>query len=156
MFFAGIHPAEILPTFMSRWYRPRFVSCTVARRRDASHQLRACRCDAVAVITGRAGSGGVDPRYSPVNPNSAGLSTLPQCASTPCLPPFDNVKNGGYPIWSIYRMLYDYTDPTSLAANLASLAKISASTLYGDFVPASSLSIFHSHFPQVVTSFGDH
>ncbi|MBV8632642.1 MAG: Ig-like domain repeat protein [Silvibacterium sp.] len=98
---------------------------------------------------------GVDPLYSPDNPNPASLGALPQCVSVPCLPPFENVKNGSYPIWSMYRMLYDYTDPTSLATNLANLAQTSASTLYGDFVPASSLHVFRSHFPQVVTSFGD-
>jgi len=97
---------------------------------------------------------GVDPLYSSINPNPAGPGVLPQCPATPCILPFDNIKNGGYPIWSKYRAVYDYTDPLNLAPNLVNGAQTASTTLYSDFVPDSALNVFRSHFAQVVTTSG--
>jgi hypothetical protein len=97
---------------------------------------------------------GADPLYSSINPNPNGTGVLPQCPATPCILPFDNIKNGGYPIWSKYRGVYDYTDPLNLAPNLVAGAQTASTTLYSDFVPDGALNVFRSHFAQVVTTAG--
>jgi len=97
---------------------------------------------------------GADPLYSSLNPNPSGPGVLPQCPATPCILPFDNIKNGGYPIWSRYRGVYDATDPLNLATNLVTLAQQHATTEYSDLVPDSALNVFRSHFAQVVTTSG--
>ena len=56
---------------------------------------------------------------------------------------FRNVKNGGYPIWSKLRVL----TPTTPSGDLATLISDVLSTdSGGDFVKASSLQVFRSHF----------
>ncbi|WP_125205768.1 hypothetical protein [Capsulimonas corticalis] len=56
---------------------------------------------------------------------------------------FRNVKNGGYPIWSKLRVL----TPTTPAGDIATLiADVLATDSGGDFVPATSLKVFRSHF----------
>lgn len=97
---------------------------------------------------------GADPLYSAINPNPGGTGVLPQCPATPCILPFDNIKNGSYPIWSKYRGVYDYTDPLNLSTNLVTLAQTASTTLYSDMIPATALNVFRSHFAQVVTTSG--
>jgi hypothetical protein len=97
---------------------------------------------------------GADPLYSSINPNPGGSGVLPQCPATPCILPFDNIKNGGYPIWSKYRGVYDYSDPLNLATNMVALAQSASTSTYSDFVPATALYVFRSHFAQVVTTSG--
>jgi hypothetical protein len=97
---------------------------------------------------------GVDPLYSGPAENPGGLGALPQCPATPCLLPFTNIKNGSYPIWSKYRAVYDNADALNLAPNLVTLAQAASTAIYSDFVPASALNVFRSHFAQVVTTTG--
>ena len=100
---------------------------------------------------------GVDPLSGGSGIGTTAPSNLPQClnaTTTPCILNFTNIKNGNYPIWSKYRSVYDYTDSKSLATNLVALAQSFATTLYSDFVPASQLNVFRSHFAQVVTTSG--
>jgi hypothetical protein len=97
---------------------------------------------------------GVDPLYSTAHPNPVSLGTLPSCTTTPCILPFDNIKDGTYPIWSKYRLVYDQTDATNIATNLVSLAQSDSTSVYSDFIPATTLNVFRSHFSQVVTTSG--
>ena len=97
---------------------------------------------------------GVDPLYSQANPNPSGTGVFPQCASTPCVLPMDNIKNGSYPIWSKLRSVYDPTDPIQIATNIVTNAQNQASSTYSDLVAAGSLQVFRSHFAQVVTTSG--
>ena len=97
---------------------------------------------------------GVDPLYSTFNPNPNNTGYLPQCTTLPCLPPFDNIKNGSYPIWSKLRAVYDPTDPIQIATNLVNNVEYEAANQWGDLVPIAQLEVFRSHFAQVVTTSG--
>jgi hypothetical protein len=95
---------------------------------------------------------GVDPLFSTFNPNPAGTGALPQCTSTPCILPFDNIKNGSYPIWSKYRAVYDPTlGGLTVAPSIVYLAQLASTSVYSDLVPAPAMKVFRSHFNQVVT-----
>jgi hypothetical protein len=94
---------------------------------------------------------GVDPLFASYAPNNG---AEPQCPATPCVLPFTNIINGSYPIWSKYRVIYNAFDSTQIVTNLVTLSQGISSTLISDFIPAPSLAVFRSHFPQVVTTGG--
>ena len=99
---------------------------------------------------------GVDPLYSGPAANPGGVGFLPQCSTsggvvTSCpILSFPNIANGGYPIWSVYREIYDPTDSTVYWNAVPLYARAAASTLLSDFVPSTQLSVFRSHFHQIV------
>jgi hypothetical protein len=112
---------------------------------------------------------GVDPLYAAANLNPGGPGFLPQCTkngagqviSCPQLP-FTNIVNGSYPIWSKYRTIYDPTDSTNLAPYVIQYAQEAAnvggiypgSGILTDFVPASKMEVFRSHYAQQVRDAG--
>jgi len=75
--------------------------------------------------------------------------TFPTCPKPPCtgLLTFPNIKNGSYPIWSVLRIVTANPIPTGIVALVA--AAISDATTIPDFVPASQLLVFRSHYNQV-------
>jgi hypothetical protein len=104
---------------------------------------------------------GVEPLYAtPGNGTPANTGVLPQCSGTSGAPPcpaltFPNVANGSYPIWSVYRIVYDPRVSTLIAGamvNYAQHAVVNATSGFADFVPATALTVFRSHFNQVVVT----
>ena len=98
---------------------------------------------------------GIDPLYA-----APGGGTLPQCTGSPVTScpalTFPNIANGYYPIWSILRAVYDPTDETLVINPLIAYAQHAAVSLLPDFVPATALQVFRSHFNQIaVTSNSD-
>jgi hypothetical protein len=101
----------------------------------------------------------VDPLYANsgtgANPNGAGSGVFPTpvSGSYPVLT-FPNINNGTYRIWTTYRFLVpNVATPAGQNnyawANLfATIAQSDASTIYSDFIPASSLNVIHDHFYQ--------
>jgi hypothetical protein len=92
---------------------------------------------------------GVDPLYSgpSANPNGVGVFPLKTNGSYPVLS-FPNIVNGAYPIWTIFRLVT--TNPSvdnSEVQNFITVAQGDAST-FSDFIPATNLQIFRSHFYQ--------
>jgi len=91
---------------------------------------------------------GVDPLYSgpSANPNGVGVFPLKSGSSYPVLT-FPNIQNGSYPIWTVFRLV---TVPEASAAwvNLFVANAQSNASAYSDFIPASSLNVFRSHFYQ--------
>jgi len=112
---------------------------------------------------------GVDPLYSGPNDNPNGVGVFPQCTvngsgqvtSCPQLT-FPNIVNGTYPIWSKYRLMYDPTDSTNIATAVVAYAQEAAnpgggnpgSGILTDFLPATKLQVFRSHYAQVVRDNG--
>lgn len=86
---------------------------------------------------------GVDP----IRASYAG-GTFPTCPAPPCKGAltFPNIVNGSYPIWSVLRIVTASPVP-SFIHTLVSDA-ITQSTNIPDFVPASSLFVFRSHYTQ--------
>ena len=76
---------------------------------------------------------GVDPLFD--NYSVGGNEGNLQPATTPT---FRNIKNGGYPIWSILRAVTDATEPTGVSSILSDLP-------VGDFVKATDLEVFRSY-----------
>jgi hypothetical protein len=100
-----------------------------------------------------------------VDPINAEYSsgTIPWCDATnyttlvgcPTPVTFNNVINGSYPIWSIYRaVIPNPTSPTQAQTNELTFihsvlaAAESASSTVQDFVPLSQLQVFRSHYKQ--------
>ena len=75
--------------------------------------------------------------------------TFPTCAAPPCTGAltFPNVKNGTYPIWSVLRIVTASPIPAGIS-KLVSTAIANATTI-PDFVPATQLFVFRSHYNQV-------
>jgi len=97
----------------------------------------------------------LDPLYASPSANTGGVGYFPQCSSLPCgVIPFTNVKNGTYPIWSMYRWVYDQTDPHQFENGILTYLDPAAGSYVEDFVPASQMSVFRSHFTQVVRTDG--
>jgi ABC-type phosphate transport system substrate-binding protein len=86
-----------------------------------------------------------------VDPIRASYSngTFPTCPTPPCtgLLTFPNIKNGTYPIWSILRIVTANPIPTGILSLIG--AAISDATTIPDFVPATQLFVFRSHYNQV-------
>ena len=76
---------------------------------------------------------GADPLFD--NYSVAGNEGNLQPGSTPT---FRNIKNGGYPIWSILRAVTESSEPAGVATILKNLP-------VGDFVPFTSLEVFRSY-----------
>lgn len=104
---------------------------------------------------------GIDPLYASPSANPGGVGALPQCTggTLPCpILPFTNVANGGYPIWSVLRIVYDPTYNTTyapsalIAGAMVNYAQHAAIYTLSDFVPATNLTVFRSHFNQLVVS----
>src|SRR5215472_11723732 len=114
---------------------------------------------------------GVEPLFSGASANPNGIGVLPQCTtsggvivSCPQLP-FSHVVDGTYPVWSKYRAIYDNTDPTNLAAILIGTyaqeiaanppnAANPGSGILTDFVPVKNMTVFRSHYGQVLRDSG--
>jgi ABC-type phosphate transport system substrate-binding protein len=93
-----------------------------------------------------------------IDPLNASPSTYlpPQCTALPCTGvTFAHIIDGSYPIWSVLRMIYDPTSTTVIATGMVTYAQAAASTSLPDFVPATSLTVFRSHFAQLVDDAGD-
>lgn len=100
---------------------------------------------------------GVDPFFSGPASNPGGVGAIPQCTATPCQLPFPGIVNGGYPIWSKLRAMYDYNDSTNLAPTVVFYAQHASDPtagVYTDFVPAPLLQVFRSHYAQAVQDNG--
>jgi hypothetical protein len=102
---------------------------------------------------------GVDPLYSGPASNPNGPGVIPTCTTgaggvvTSCpLLTFPNVANGGYPIWSVLRVVADPTDSTLIAGAMVAYAQHAAASTLPDFVPATALTVFRSHFNQIVVT----
>jgi hypothetical protein len=76
---------------------------------------------------------GVDPLFD--NYSVSGNEGNLQPSGTPT---FRNIKNGGYPIWSILRAVTDATEPAGISTILGNLPA-------GDFVKSSELEVFRSY-----------
>lgn len=101
---------------------------------------------------------GIDPLFVTPSANPGTAYTLPACAtsggvvtSCPSLT-FPNLANGGYPIWSVQRAVYDPTDSTLIVNAVINYAQHAATSSIPDFVPATALTVFRSHFNQLVVS----
>jgi hypothetical protein len=97
---------------------------------------------------------GVDPLYS-----APSGGTLPQCTGSAGVPPcptlsFPHIVDGTYPIWSMYRAVYDPTVSNLVINALVNYAQhaVVSSTGFSDFVPAPSMTVFRSHYNQVVVT----
>lgn len=99
---------------------------------------------------------GVDPLYSAANPNTNGAGVFPVCDSSnfnylggkcPAVP-FDNIMNGSYPIWTMYRVVTSSPAPALVAALVAQAQDNSVVGVVRDFVPANSMKVFRSHYLQ--------
>ncbi|HTC92057.1 MAG TPA: hypothetical protein VK699_01235 [Terriglobales bacterium] len=100
---------------------------------------------------------GAEPLYSTASANPNGVGIPPQCSPSCPLLSFPNIVNGTYPIWSYYRMMYDATDPTSLATAMVTYAQRASDPTLGiftDMVPAPLMQVFRSHYAQVVRDGG--
>jgi hypothetical protein len=104
---------------------------------------------------------GVDPLYlNPGNGVAANIGVIPQCTGTSGAPPcpaltFPNIANGTYPIWSVYRAVYDPTVSNLIVTamiNYAQHAVVNTTSGFSDFVPSTSLTVFRSHYNQVVVT----
>jgi hypothetical protein len=114
---------------------------------------------------------GVDPLFSGPAENPNGVGVFPQCTtsggvivSCPQLP-FSHIVDGGYGVWSKYRVIYDASDTTNITATIVGTyaQEIAANPPNGgnpgsgiltDFVPVKNLHAFHSHYTQVVRTSG--
>ncbi len=76
---------------------------------------------------------GVDPLFD--NYSVGGNEGNLQPGSTPT---FRNIKNGGYPIWSILRAVVEANEPAGVSLILGNLPP-------GDFVKADQLEVFRSY-----------
>jgi ABC-type phosphate transport system substrate-binding protein len=74
--------------------------------------------------------------------------TFPTCSQPPCPGrlTFPNVKNGTYPAWSILRAVTVTPVPSGVGTLIN--AAIAESTQIPDFVPATGLTVFRSHYLQ--------
>lgn len=86
---------------------------------------------------------GVDPLRA-----SYSNGSFPTCKVPPCVGAltFPNIKNGSYPIWSILRMVT--VSPVPAGIQKLYNAAITEATQIPDFVPATQLQVFRSHYTQ--------
>jgi ABC-type phosphate transport system substrate-binding protein len=73
---------------------------------------------------------------------------FPSCSNPPCVGAltFPNIKNGSYPIWSLLRIV----TVSPMPAGIQSLynAALTEAVQIPDFVPATALTVFRSHYNQ--------
>jgi len=109
---------------------------------------------------------GVDPLFDyPTTRNGqsgaiAGAAyTLPNCSATsyttPCpLLAFQHIADGSYPIWTVFRVIYDPTSDVNDTGDIVGvvnyLTSNIAATKLTDYIPAYNLKMLHLHFPQMV------
>jgi len=95
----------------------------------------------------------IDPLYLSPSANPWGWGHFPECPSKPCAnpPTFNKVIDGGYPIWTYYRWLYDPNYGTGWN-NLLSYVRATATNTYFDLVPDTSMNVFRSHYAQLARS----
>jgi hypothetical protein len=91
---------------------------------------------------------GVDPLYSgpSANPTAPGVFPLKTAGVYPILS-FPNIQNGSYPIWTIFRIVAVPEASSAWIKLLVTNMQTNAS-INSDFIPATSLNIFRSHFYQ--------
>jgi hypothetical protein len=102
---------------------------------------------------------GVDPfwAYPTARTDGGAVYSMPQCSALPCTAiPFPNVVNGSWPIWNYFRLIYD---PASNNGNFV-IGLINTVTNFAandgfDFVPASKMQVFRSHYSQETTWSGN-
>jgi ABC-type phosphate transport system substrate-binding protein len=77
---------------------------------------------------------------------------FPTCTSPPCVGAltFPNIKNGSYPIWSVLRIVTVSPVPSGIQALYN--AALTEATQIPDFVPATQLNVFRSHYTQIVAA----
>jgi len=111
----------------------------------------------------------VDPLFSYPTARTDGLATylMPQCTSLPCgTLTFPNIANGTYPIWTIYRLVYDPASNTgnnlNMVTGLINYVQDTAGYSAFDFLstvnPSTgnpNLFVFRSHYAQVDMLNGD-
>jgi len=100
---------------------------------------------------------GVDPLFATPTDNTQGAYTFPYCTGASYAPPcpaipFTHIDDGTYPIWSVLRAVYDPSDSTLILPALINYAQHAAVYTYADFVPATSLTVFRSHYNQIVVT----
>jgi len=90
---------------------------------------------------------GTDPLFANgTNPNGVGVFPTPTSGVYPSLT-FPNIQNGSYPVWTMYRVVY--TNATrSFTKQIIAAAQANANRMMSDFIPASSVNVFHTHFYQ--------
>jgi hypothetical protein len=73
---------------------------------------------------------------------------FPTCSAPPCVGAltFPNIKNGTYPIWSILRIVT--VSPVPSGIQQLYTAALTEATQIPDFVPATQLTVFRSHYNQ--------
>jgi hypothetical protein len=91
---------------------------------------------------------GVDPLYSgpSANPNGVGVFPLKTGGAYPVLS-FPNIQNGSYPIWTIFRLVSVPEASNAWVKLLVTNAQQNAAE-FSDFIPSTSLNVFHSHYYQ--------
>lgn len=90
---------------------------------------------------------GVDPLYgSTGNPNGSGVFPQKSGSTYPVLT-FPSIQDGSYPIWTIFRIVTVPEASNAWVSLLVTNAQSNASE-FSDFIPASSLNVFRSHFYQ--------
>jgi hypothetical protein len=74
--------------------------------------------------------------------------SLPQCTTPPCVGAltFPNIKNGTYPIWSVLRIVTVSPMPSGIQSLYN--AALQEATQIPDFLVATNLSVFRSHYNQ--------
>jgi len=91
---------------------------------------------------------GVDPLYSgpSANPTAPGVFPLKSGSTYPVLS-FPNIQNGSYPIWTVFRIVSVPEASNAWVKLLVGNMQLN-SALFSDFIPSTSLNVFHSHFYQ--------
>jgi hypothetical protein len=100
---------------------------------------------------------GIEPLYAAASDNPNGIGIPPACSPSCPLLSFPNIVNGTYPVWSYYRLMYDASDSTSIAAAMVSYAQAASNPstgIFTDLVPAPLMQVFRSHYGQAVRDNG--
>lgn len=89
---------------------------------------------------------GNDPLYA----NGANPSQAFPVPSGGVFPPlsFPNIQNGTYRIWTTYRFVVPNLANYDWALLFAQIGQSDAASQYSDYIPFSSLNVFHDHFYQ--------
>lgn len=102
---------------------------------------------------------GVDPLFATYNSNLVAPGTIPGTTDDTSTGgallqsvSLENVANGGYPIWSMLRLV-SYSDHRTVAQDIAAAAQNAISPNQPDFIKASAMKVFRSHFGPVGISF---
>ena len=93
---------------------------------------------------------GQDPLYANIlaNPNGVGVFPLKTAGGTYPTLSFPNVANGAYPIWTIFRLVT--TNPAVDKAEVSAFVTAAQADVatFSDFIPATKLKVFRTHFLQ--------